>query len=265
MSPVLATIAALFYVAGAYVALSPSEHAERLRHVPILGACALTAHGLGLGLHARAAAGFDLHFFNALSAMAALCVVVLLILMPWHRLQRLAAVVFPVAAFAVLLGLLIEVRPAANAIADWRIAMHAALAVLAFATLSIAGVVAFQLSVQDHALRTHRYSRWFSGAPPLVHVEQLLFQLIAAGFLLLTLALVTGVLFVHDLMAQHLAHKTVLSLVAWCVFGTLLVGRVRSGWRGRRAVRFVIAGIVLLVLAYFGSKFVLELVLQRRG
>lgn len=265
MSPVLATIAALLYFAGAYVALSPSEYAERLRLVPVFGAGALLVHLLGLGLHARAAAGFDLHFFNALSAMAALCVAALLVLMHWHRLQRLAAVVFPVAAFAVLLGLLIDPATTTSAIADWRIATHAALAVTAFATLSIAGVVAFQLSVQDHALRTHRYSRWFSGAPPLVQVEQLLFQLIAAGFVLLTLALVTGVLFVHDLMAQHLAHKTVLSLIAWCVFGTLLIGRVRSGWRGRRAVRFVIAGIVLLVLAYFGSKFVMELVLQRRG
>jgi len=265
MSPVIALIASLLYLAGAYVALSPSEYAERLRHVAVIGAGALSAHVLGLGLHARAAAGFDLHFFNALSAMAALCVAALLVLMHWHRLQRLAAVVFPVAAFSVLLGLLIEPRPTTHAIADWRIAMHAALAITAFATLSIAGVVAFQLSVQDRALRTHRYSRWFSGAPPLVQVEQLLFQLIGVGFILLTLALVTGVLFVHDLMAQHLAHKTVLSLFAWCVFGTLLVGRVRSGWRGRRAVRFVIAGIVLLVLAYFGSKFVLELVLQRRG
>lgn len=265
MTLVLALIAAFLYIAGTYIALSTSAHAERLRFVPALGANALLAHALGLGLHARAASGFDLHFFNALSAVAALCVLVLLALMHWHRLQRLAAVVFPVAALAVLLGLLIDSQPSKQAIADWRIALHAGLAITAFATLSITGVIAVQLSIQDHALRTHRYSRWFSGAPPLVQVEQLLFQLIAAGFVLLTLALVTGVLFVHDLLAQHLAHKTVLSLIAWCVFGTLLIGRVRSGWRGRRAVRFVIAGIVLLVLAYFGSKFVLELVLQRRG
>ncbi len=129
--------------------------------------------------------------------------------------------------------------------------------------LAIAAVVAIQLGVQDHALRTHRLSRWFSGAPPLVQVEQLLFQLIGAGFLLLTLALVTGVLFIEDLMAQHLAHKTVLSVIAWAIFGVLLFGRMRFGWRGRRAVRLVLSGVVLLVLAYFGSKFVLELVLQR--
>jgi ABC-type uncharacterized transport system permease subunit len=166
---------------------------------------------------------------------------------------------------SLLLAALLETRPSAHGIADWRIATHAALAVLAFATLAIAAVVAIQLGVQDHALRAHRLSRWFSGAPPLVQVEQLLFQLIAAGFLLLTVALLTGVLFVNDLMGQHLAHKTVLSAVAWAVFGVLLAGRMRYGWRGRRAVRLVLSGVALLVLAYFGSKFVLDVVLQRGG
>ena len=263
MLPLLALLAAAMYLMGAAVALAPADQAERLRHVPRIGLLALLLHALGLFLHARHSGGFDLHFFNALSAIAALCVSVWMALLPWHRLARLAAVVFPVAAVSVLLGLLIPEGAAANTIADWRIATHATLAVLAFATLSIAGVVAFQLSVQDRALRMHRYSRWFSGAPPLVQVEQLLFQLIGSGFVLLTLALVTGVMFVHNLLAQHLAHKTVLSVFAWCVFGALLFGRARYGWRGRRAVRMVLAGMVLLVLSYFGSKFVLELVLQR--
>ena len=263
MSLPLALLAATLYLVGATVAFSPADRSDRLRLVAGLGLCGLLAHVLMLFLHARANGGLDLNFFNALSVMAALCALVLLALMHWHRLQRLAAVVFPIAALAVLLGLLIKAKPGTRGIDDWRIALHAALAVLAFATLSIAGVVAIQLSVQDRALRMHRYSRWFSGAPPLVQVEQLLFQLISVGFVLLSLALVTGVMFVHDLLAQHLAHKTVLSVIAWCVFGALLFGRARYGWRGRRAVRLVLTGMLLLVLAYFGSKFVLELVLQR--
>ncbi|MBK7145243.1 MAG: cytochrome c biogenesis protein CcsA [Xanthomonadales bacterium] len=264
MSLSLALLASVFYALGSLAALTPAARPERLRLVPGLGCVALAAHLLMLFAHGRGRS-LDLHFFNALSVTAALCVLGLLLLMHWQRLQRLAAVVFPIAAVAVLLALLIDERPGARGIADWRIATHAGLAVLAFAILSIAGVVALQLGLQDHALRTHQFSRMFSGAPPLVQVEQLLFQLIGAGFLVLTLALVTGVLFVEDLMAQHLAHKTVLSVVAWAVFGTLLFGRWRQGWRGRRAVRLVLAGIALLVLAYFGSKFVLELVLQRRS
>ena len=90
-----------------------------------------------------------------------------------------------------------------------------------------------------------------------------MFRLIGAGFALLTLTLVTGALFVENLFAQHLAHKTALSVAAWLVFGTLLYGRWRYGWRGRRAVRLTLIGMSVLVLAFFGSKFVLELILRR--
>jgi len=80
---------------------------------------------------------------------------------------------------------------------------------------------------------------------------------------LLTLTLLSGILFVDNLFAQHLIHKTVLSIAAWFVFGALLFGRWRYGWRGRRAVRMTLVGMALLLLAFFGSRFVLELVLQR--
>jgi ABC-type uncharacterized transport system permease subunit len=90
-----------------------------------------------------------------------------------------------------------------------------------------------------------------------------MFRLIGAGFVLLTLTLLSGVLFVDNLFAQHLVHKTVLSIAAWVVFGVLLFGRWRWGWRGRRAVRLTLAGMVILLLAFFGSKFVLEVLLHR--
>jgi len=85
--------------------------------------------------------------------------------------------------------------------------------------------------------------------------------MIATGFVLLSMALVTGAVFLEDIFAQHLVHKTTLSIVAWCVFAILLWGRWRFGWRGRTAIRWTIGGFIFLMLAYFGSKFVLELVL----
>ena len=90
-----------------------------------------------------------------------------------------------------------------------------------------------------------------------------MFQLITAGFILLTVSLGTGLLFVNDLFEQHLAHKTILSIIAWVVFGTLLWCRHFRGWRGRVAVRMTIAGVLLLLLSYFGSKLVLEVFLDR--
>jgi ABC-type uncharacterized transport system permease subunit len=87
--------------------------------------------------------------------------------------------------------------------------------------------------------------------------------MISVGFVLLSAALVTGFLFLEDMFAQHLAHKTVLSILAWLAFGILLWGRYRFGWRGRPAIRWTLVGFAVLVLAYFGSKAVLELLLRR--
>jgi len=98
--------------------------------------------------------------------------------------------------------------------------------------------------------------------PSLQGMEALLFQMLAAGMVLLSVALITGWLFVEDLFAQDLAHKTLLSMMAWLVFAALLIGRQRAGWRGRTAIRWSLAGFVLLALAYFGSKVVLEILLK---
>ena len=94
-------------------------------------------------------------------------------------------------------------------------------------------------------------------------MEKLLFQLIGAGFVLLSISLISGLLFVEDLFAQHLVHKTVLSIIAWFVFGILLAGRIWQGWRGQTAIRWTLGGFLALMLAYFGSKIVLELILNR--
>jgi len=94
-------------------------------------------------------------------------------------------------------------------------------------------------------------------------LETLLFRSLTASFVLLTLALVTGVVFVENLLAQHLWHKTVLSFLSWLVLGALLFGRWRFGWRGQRAVRMTLTSMLLLLLAFFGSKFVLEVLLKQ--
>ena len=95
-------------------------------------------------------------------------------------------------------------------------------------------------------------------------LERLLFQLVGLGFALLSAALLTGLAFIEDWLAQHLAHKTVLSVTAWMIFGGLLWGRWQFGLRGRAATRWTLAGYGVLILAYFGSKLVLEIVLDAR-
>ena len=222
---------------------------------------AMLLHALEHVLAWRRIGGADMHFFAALSlvtlGMAALTTAV----GARGRMASLGMVVFPLAA-AALLGTHLHGHRAPEPM-DWRLQLHAWLALLAYATLAVAALLAVGLWLQERALSRRDIHGWLRALPPLVELETLLFRTIGVGFVLLSATLLTGILFVENLLAQHLVHKTVLSLLSWLVFGVLLLGRWRQGWRGRTAVRWTLAAMVLLVLAFFGSKFVLELVLQR--
>ncbi len=140
---------------------------------------------------------------------------------------------------------------------------HIFSSVIAFGVLGVAGVYAVFIATIDHLLRRHSFNKLVQTLPALDTLEALLFHLIRFGFVVLTLALATGLVYVDDLFGQHLAHKTILSIFAWLVFALLLWGRWKRGWRGRVAVRMTLAGIALLLLSYFGSKLVLEILLER--
>lgn len=145
----------------------------------------------------------------------------------------------------------------------WELTAHILLSMGAAALLFAAAVTALLLVFLDRRLRTRRIARLPSVLPPLDALEKVMFRLIGAGFVLLTLSLFTGFVFVTNLFAQHLFQKTVLSLIAWIIFGVLLIGRIRFGWRGRSAVGWTLSGFGALALAYFGAKFVLEDLLGR--
>jgi len=140
---------------------------------------------------------------------------------------------------------------------------HIFTSVIAFGVLSVAGVYAVFVAMIDHLLRRHSFNKLVQTLPALDTLEGFLFLLIKVGFAVLTIALATGLVYVDDLFGQHLAHKTILSIFAWLVFALLLWGRWKRGWRGRVAVRMTLAGIALLLLSYFGSKLVLEVLLER--
>jgi len=251
-------IVACWQLVGTHGARSPGRPRAGLA----LGIAGLSVHA-GLHLLAwRTNGGIDLRFFAALS-LVALGMATLSTGLAWmRRFDALGSVVYPLAAVFAL-GYALQGGAAISAL-DWRLTLHAVLALLAFATLAIAALLAVMLMLQEAALRRRQLNapllRWL---PPLTELETLLFRTISAGFGLLSAALLTGALYVEDLFAQHLVHKTVLSLLSWLVFGALLYGRLRHGWRGHRAVRMTLAAMALLLLAFFGSKFVLELILQR--
>lgn len=227
---------------------------------------------LAVALHAithiaswRAAGGIDLHFFTALSLIGLGTAALTAALSLSRAIGALGVTSYPIAAFTLALYAFLSGGTRATQALGWQIQLHAGLALLAYAALSLAALLAIGLWFQERALRQRRFGALLRMFPPLTLVETLMFRLIFAGFALLTLALMTGAVFVENLFAQHLVHKTVLSLLAWGVFGALLFGRMRYGWRGKRAVRLTLTAMILLGMAFFGSKFVLELVLARGG
>ncbi len=209
----------------------------------------------------RTTGGADMHFFAALSlvgfGMAAMTTGV----GASGRMRALGVVVFPLAALA-LVGYQCYGHVPPEPL-GWRLQLHAWTALLAYATLAIAALLALMLWLQERALRRREFHSWRRALPPVGELETLLFRTRGGGLVLLTATLLTGALFVENMFAQHLAHKTVLSVLSWLAFGGLLLGRWRYGWRGAVAVRWTLAAMALLVLAFFGSKFVLELVLNR--
>lgn len=178
-------------------------------------------------------------------------------------MENLGILILPTAALTLFLEARYPSQGIVRATAHWPIELHVLFSMLAYSLLTLASVQAILLAMQDHYLHSRQPVGFLRALPPLQTMESLLFEMIGAGFLLLTLALASGFVFLEDMFVQHLVHKTVLSTLGWLVFGGLLLGRLRYGWRGRTAILWTLSGFLILVLAYFGSKAVLELILQR--
>jgi ABC-type uncharacterized transport system permease subunit len=171
------------------------------------------------------------------------------------------AAVLPV----VFLGSVLPVQGMAPAF-GW----HVAAAIMAYSILTIAAFHAVLMALQESRLHTRSAQPgWLAGAldqlPALLTMEKLLFRLIWIGFVLLSLTVLSGVVFSEQLFGRAMKwdHKTIFTLLSWLLFAALLAGRRLRGWRGKTALRFTLAGFATLVLAYVGSRFVLEVILHR--
>lgn len=201
--------------------------------------------------------GWDLSLFSTLAVATWLMALIALILGTKQKYAHPGIVIYPLVALSLILKTSVPSEPSitlTNPALEW----HILLSLAAYSLFTLAALQAIILAVQEQQLRQRHLVGLMRKLPPLQSMETTLFQLISAGFILLTLGLTAGFFFIEDIFAQHLIHKTVLSLIAWCVFATLLRGRLRYGWRGKTAIKWTLIGFVFLVFAYFGSKFVLE-------
>ncbi|MFO8023961.1 inner membrane protein YpjD [Thiohalophilus sp.] len=264
--PALAAIL-LYLLAGVLlwrrlVSGTPAAPATRLRLLAP-GLVAVALHGVLLWQVLFTPAGVDIGFYTIFTLVGWLAALLLLLSALSRPVESLGIVVLPFTAITVVLRLLSDEHNilARNLAAG--LEFHILVSILAYSLLSIAVVQAILLYFQDAHLHNKQPGGIVRALPPLETMETMLFQMIGLGFIVLSISLFSGGLYLEDILAQHLVHKTVLSIIAWILFGILLWGRVQFGWRGRIAIRWTIAAFIALMLAYFGSKFVLELVLHR--
>lgn len=205
-------------------------------------------------------AGMALGVGSALSAIVWMSVLIYWVGSFVYRTESLHALVIPVAAVAAFMpAVLPAVRPLPNASTGF-FQVHLTLSIMAYSLFTIASVHALLMAVVEKRLHSGALPPLLRNLPPLLALEKILFRIIGLGFLLLTASLASGMLFSEELFGMPLkfTHKVVFSILSWLVFGGLLVGRLRWGWRGRKALRWTMAGFLMLVLAYIGSKFVFE-------
>jgi ABC-type uncharacterized transport system permease subunit len=146
---------------------------------------------------------------------------------------------------------------------SWQLQTHVFTAMFAYGLLAAGAIVAIFALVQDRRLRAAKLSTVNQLFAPLEKTERVLYGVASAGITVLAMSMALGITFVENLFAQHLVHKTALSLIALLVFGILLAGRHFAGWRGRRAIYLYLGGFIILFLAYFGSRYILEVILHR--
>jgi ABC-type uncharacterized transport system permease subunit len=230
-----------------------------------IGLIAVVFHAVTLYHTLFANGALNIGFFNALSLISWLIALLVLLAALSNPIESLGVFLLPLASIAISLEMIFPAQHALTLTGEpvLELKLHIIMSVLAYSLLSIAAMQSILLAIQDKHLRNKHPGGFIRALPPMQTMETLLFQLIALGLGVLTLSLISGFLYLDDMFAQHLVHKTILSMTAWVVFATLLWGRWKFGWRGRTAIRWTLSGFFVLLLAYMGSKWVTEIILGR--
>jgi ABC-type uncharacterized transport system permease subunit len=209
--------------------------------------------------------GFNLSITNALSLIVWLTLVVYWIARFFYPIGGFQALILPASAVLVILPEIFPSEHPLNNTNLFAFKAHISAAMLAYSLFTIAVLHAVLIAQVEKRLHHAKMPRVLQTLPPLLTMENLLFRLIGVGFLLLTVTLFSGIVFSEEIFgkAWQFNHKVLFGFISWGVFAILLWGHYQYGWRGRVAVRWTISGFIFLLLAYLGSKFVLEVLLQR--
>jgi ABC-type uncharacterized transport system permease subunit len=265
----IAVLVAVAYGAlAAYFARAQARGEEDVLNRGAIGhlvALPLALHGYLVITDMLGGGGFNFGLLNALSLIIWLTLLVYWVSRFFYAIGGLQVLVLPLAALVVPLPALFPNEHVLANASLLAFKAHVAAAMFAYSLLTIAMLHAILMSQVEKRLHHGTLPRLLQNLPPLLTMEKLLFRMIGAGFVLLTLTLVSGMIFSEEIFgkAWQFNHKVLFGLISWCVFTVLLAGHHFYGWRGKVAVRWTISGFVFLVLAYLGSQFVAEVLLHR--
>ncbi|MEH6466430.1 MAG: cytochrome c biogenesis protein CcsA [Porticoccus sp.] len=258
-----ATLAIAFYLcATLYQVLQLRKHpALRVSSLQLVAAVAIALHGYTSMRWVFTDWGLDFGLLPMSTIILFTINLIVLISSLRKPVHNLFLLLFPMTALMLAITMTVGSSGTFWESVSAPIGTHIFISILSYSLMTIAAFQALLLALQNWRLRHKHLGNFLQTIPPLQTMEALLFEVLWAGFGLLTLSLLTGFLFVDDFFAQHLAHKTVFSLFAWLFYAILLWGRHVKGWRGNTAIRWTLIGFSAMVLAYWGSKFVMEVVL----
>ncbi|MDX1811573.1 MAG: cytochrome c biogenesis protein CcsA [Gammaproteobacteria bacterium] len=262
---VITIVGTLLYIATTVVLLKqlPKHQNEKNKKLILwLSSAAVIFHADMLARHIFTNVGLQMGINHAASLATWFIACLLVLAMFKKPVENLGLIIMPLAALTLIIETSFPVSHLVSTHDQHGLGIHILLSILAYALFGLAMVQAFVLSIQERHLHNRHPGGFIRTLPPLETMETLLIQMISIGFALQTVSLLSGFVYLENMFEQKLAHKTILSIIAWGVFGTFLYGRWRFGWRGRTAVRWTTAGFVILCLAYFGSKYVLEIILN---
>jgi len=256
-------LASLFYLLGTVFQGQSIFASKNTRsQVFSLGFMAVFAHAISLIGVIRTTSGY--HFgITEISTLITLSISLLVLISSLRKpLENLFLGLFPLAILTIVISLLVPSNypPTSMGIG---LASHILFSIIAYSMITIAAMQAAFLAYQNHQLKHHQTAGLISKLPPLQDMEAFLFELLWVGEILLALGILAGFFFVENIWEQAgIIHKTFFSILAWIVFAGLLWGRHRLGWRGQTAIRGTLTGFILLLVGFYGSKFVLEYVLS---
>lgn len=256
---IFAILASLMYLYAFGRLWRMVKHPEKpLSEKPLLGITllALLFHGLALSQTLLIEHQLNLHLGNILSLMGWLTAALVIITSLTQPVLMLGIFIFPLTALSSFMPFwLVESHPIAL-----KVGSHILLSIGAYSVLTLATAQAILYSIQEARFKQKKVGSVLNVLPPLQIMEKTLIQLIWIGFIFLSLSLFSGFLFVDNLLAQHLVHKTFFSILAWFTYALFLWGYYQRGWRGKKAARALLWAYTLLFLGYIGTSFILLMI-----